>query len=60
MSTLITLVNNTINFLAKFPVYWSTKNLFDNVQEAVGTEPVSPHYESFVRSRRFLLCKINF
>ena len=37
---------------AKFPVYWSTRTLFSNLSEAVGPEPVSPHYESFVRSRR--------
>lgn len=36
----------------KFPIYWSTKNLFMEVDEAIGKEPVSPHYESFVMSRR--------
>merc|ERR1711976_448206 len=39
----------------KFPVYWSTRNLNQFLQEAVGTEPVSPHYESFTKSRRAII-----
>lgn len=41
-----------LNLIAKFPVYWSTATLGKFIQEAMGPEPVSPHYESFVRSRR--------
>ena len=41
----------------KFPIYWSTKNLIIDGQEAIGTEPVSPHYESFTLSRRAPLRK---
>lgn len=36
----------------QFPLYWSTSSLNGFIKEAIGTEPVSPHYESFVRSRR--------
>jgi len=56
---LITQVNllKIIFSSAKFPIYWSTRNLTTFLSEAVGTEPVSPHYESFVRSRRYLVCK---
>mmetsp|Transcript_5456 Transcript_5456/g.5592 ORF Transcript_5456/g.5592 Transcript_5456/m.5592 type:complete len:393 (-) Transcript_5456:115-1293(-) len=36
----------------QFPVFFSTQNLFAHAAEAIGTEPVSPHYESFVMSRR--------
>jgi hypothetical protein len=58
-STRITQVRrHKLTTIAKFPVYWSSRNLFSYLQEAIGTEPVSPHYESFVRSRRFLFCII--
>jgi hypothetical protein len=42
-------------YIAKFPVYWSTKSLVHFLTEAVGPEPVSPHYESYVRSRRYIV-----
>jgi len=38
-----------------FPIFWSTNNMVNSVNEARGPEPVSPHYESFALSRRFPL-----
>jgi hypothetical protein len=43
----------------KFPIYWSTKNLILAAKEAIGPEPVSPHYESFVMSRKVPICKLS-
>ena len=36
----------------KFPIYWSTHNVRTFGTDVMGPEPVSPHYESFVLSRR--------
>jgi len=41
----------------KFPIYWSTLNLSKIAEEAIGTEPVSPHFESFALSRKVPICK---
>lgn len=42
----------------RFPVFWSSLNFSNSLHEAVGPEPVSPHFESYTMSRRAPICKI--
>jgi len=42
----------------KFPIYVSINKVHKLLFEAMGPEQVSPHYESWSRSRRLVICKI--
>jgi hypothetical protein len=40
----------------ELPIFISVGNMHRLAMDAIGTEPVSPHYDSFVLSRRVPIC----